>query len=224
MVNSSNLSWRILLLVTETFLRRAKTFYVYPYLFYESPLLFSFANFVFLGWTIYACMKKDYFIFWANMPGLVLGLYYCLSILPFLSKKVCYNRTDFFPFLIDYMVILQLFVFVYHELLWSAHCKRNNETTVIISYLSFSFFKSYICEFVHYYVLIDLSICLSIHMLIYLHAYIFAFYHTYLFIHLSIYLSIYVYIYIVAFFILSNFHYFFLIYYLSNIIFSESQP
>ena len=33
-------------------------------------------------------MKKDYFIFWANMPGLVLGLYYCLSILPFLSKKV----------------------------------------------------------------------------------------------------------------------------------------
>jgi hypothetical protein len=27
------------------------------------------------GWTIYSCMKKDYFLFFANITGLSLGIY-----------------------------------------------------------------------------------------------------------------------------------------------------
>ena len=42
---------------------------------------------------MYGCMKKDFFIFWANMPGLVWGLYYVISVIPFLTKKVGCIRT-----------------------------------------------------------------------------------------------------------------------------------
>ena len=48
----------------------------------SSPIL------IHVGWSMYGCMKRDYFIFWGNMPGLVLGLFYAISVLPFLCKKV----------------------------------------------------------------------------------------------------------------------------------------
>ena len=82
---------------------------------------FCFTIIVTTGWTIYACMKKDYFIFWANMPGLVLGLYYCLSILPFLSKKVNLNFSlilllhkynDVHRFLASMIYVMNLYYFL----------------------------------------------------------------------------------------------------------------
>ena len=58
---------------------------------------------------MYGCMKRDYFIFWGNMPGLVLGLFYAVSVLPFLCKKV-QNRSDIVLLFIENC--LKLYVFV----------------------------------------------------------------------------------------------------------------
>lgn len=40
-----------------------------------------------VGWVIYGCMRRDYYIFWANSPGLVLGCFYSLSSLVLLNRK-----------------------------------------------------------------------------------------------------------------------------------------
>jgi hypothetical protein len=37
---------------------------------------------------MYACMRRDYFIFWSNATGLGCGFFYCISVLPLLSRKV----------------------------------------------------------------------------------------------------------------------------------------
>jgi len=48
-----------------------------------------------IGWVIYGCMRRDYFIFFANFPGLCWGLYYCLSCLQLLSNKRAGSQQSF---------------------------------------------------------------------------------------------------------------------------------
>ena len=40
-----------------------------------------------LGWVIYGCMRRDYFIFFANFSGLICGVGYSLSALVLLQRK-----------------------------------------------------------------------------------------------------------------------------------------
>lgn len=49
------------------------------------PYAVTVANCV--GWTMYGCMRRDYFIFFSNSTGLVLGLFYSLSSLTLLDHK-----------------------------------------------------------------------------------------------------------------------------------------
>jgi solute carrier family 50 protein (sugar transporter) len=49
------------------------------------PFGFTFINCI--GWVIYGCVKNDYFVFFANFGGAVLGLFYSLTSLSIISKK-----------------------------------------------------------------------------------------------------------------------------------------
>ena len=40
-----------------------------------------------IGWTIYGCMLRNYFVFFGNFTGLVLGFYYLLSVFPYLVPE-----------------------------------------------------------------------------------------------------------------------------------------
>lgn len=40
-----------------------------------------------IGWTMYGCMKSDYFIFFSNCTGLVLGFYYSLTSFQLLAMS-----------------------------------------------------------------------------------------------------------------------------------------
>jgi solute carrier family 50 (sugar transporter) len=40
-----------------------------------------------VAWTMYSCMRRDYFIFWSNGTGLCLGLFYSLISLVLLSRR-----------------------------------------------------------------------------------------------------------------------------------------
>jgi solute carrier family 50 protein (sugar transporter) len=40
-----------------------------------------------VAWTMYSCMRRDYFIFWSNGTGLCLGLFYSLVSLTLLSRR-----------------------------------------------------------------------------------------------------------------------------------------
>ncbi|RYH11074.1 hypothetical protein EON65_38935 [archaeon] len=39
------------------------------------------------GWVIYSCYTKDHFLFWAVLPGVLLGLYYTIIVLTILTKS-----------------------------------------------------------------------------------------------------------------------------------------
>jgi len=49
------------------------------------PFVVTVANCI--AWTMYGCMRRDYFIFFSNSTGLCLGLFYSLSSLTLLNKK-----------------------------------------------------------------------------------------------------------------------------------------
>lgn len=38
------------------------------------------------AWTMYGCLRKDYFVFWSNFPGLILGIFYNLTAMTLLAK------------------------------------------------------------------------------------------------------------------------------------------
>lgn len=40
-----------------------------------------------IGWTMYGCMKRDIFVFLANMPGMCLGLFFSLSAISLLTTR-----------------------------------------------------------------------------------------------------------------------------------------
>lgn len=50
-----------------------------------TPFAAIFVNCV--GWITYAVMKKDYYIFWSNLPGLCFGLFFSLSSLKLLELR-----------------------------------------------------------------------------------------------------------------------------------------
>ena len=49
------------------------------------PFAVTVANCV--AWTMYGCMRRDYFVFFSNATGLCLGLFYSLSAISLLSLK-----------------------------------------------------------------------------------------------------------------------------------------
>ena len=50
-----------------------------------NPLPFGITVVNCIAWVMYSCQKRDFFIFFANGSGLVLGFFYCLSIFPYLK-------------------------------------------------------------------------------------------------------------------------------------------
>ena len=51
-----------------------------------NPLPFGITVVNCIAWVVYGCQKRDLFIFFANGSGLVLGFFYCLSVIPFLNN------------------------------------------------------------------------------------------------------------------------------------------
>jgi len=49
------------------------------------PFAITVANCV--AWTMYGCMRRDWFVFWSNSTGLCLGIFYSLSSLALLNLK-----------------------------------------------------------------------------------------------------------------------------------------
>jgi solute carrier family 50 protein (sugar transporter) len=50
-----------------------------------NPVPFALVLFNCIGWTIFSIMKQDYFIFFSNMSGIILGTFFCVSALQLLS-------------------------------------------------------------------------------------------------------------------------------------------
>ena len=51
-----------------------------------NPLPFGITVINCIAWVTYGCMKRDLYLFFANGSGLVLGFFYCLSVLPYLNR------------------------------------------------------------------------------------------------------------------------------------------
>lgn len=51
-----------------------------------NPIPFAVIVFNCIGWVIYAVMIKNYYILFANAPGLVLGMFFCMTSLQLLVK------------------------------------------------------------------------------------------------------------------------------------------
>lgn len=49
------------------------------------PFAITVANCV--AWTMYGCMRRDWFVFWSNSTGLCLGIFYSISSLALLNLK-----------------------------------------------------------------------------------------------------------------------------------------
>lgn len=52
-----------------------------------NPLPFAAVLLNCIGWTIYSILKQDYFIFFSNGTGIVIGLFTCMSTIYILSKE-----------------------------------------------------------------------------------------------------------------------------------------
>jgi solute carrier family 50 protein (sugar transporter) len=52
-----------------------------------NPYVFVVTCFNCVGWSMYAAMTKDIFIFLANLPGICLGLFNSIQCLTVMSKK-----------------------------------------------------------------------------------------------------------------------------------------
>lgn len=57
------------------------------YLGPTNPYPFVLIAFSSMGWTIYGCLKQDYFLFISAFPGVVLGLYYTIVCLTVIAKR-----------------------------------------------------------------------------------------------------------------------------------------
>lgn len=56
-----------------------------------NPIPFVFMLLNCMGWTIYACQLKDWFIFWANLPGVLLSLFYTTTCLSLLANRALHD-------------------------------------------------------------------------------------------------------------------------------------
>ncbi|RYH29236.1 hypothetical protein EON65_09175 [archaeon] len=52
-----------------------------------NPIPFVVVVFNCIGWMIYGCQKRDWFLFWANLPGIILGAFYTITCLTIIAKK-----------------------------------------------------------------------------------------------------------------------------------------
>jgi solute carrier family 50 protein (sugar transporter) len=59
-----------------------------------------------IGWTIYACLKKDIYIFAASVPAVILGFYYTIVCLTVIAKKDA--NSDFSAYYIEVETFLLL--------------------------------------------------------------------------------------------------------------------
>ena len=51
-----------------------------------NPIPFGVTVFNCIGWLMYGCQKRDFFLFFANGSGLIFGMFYCLSVLPHIPE------------------------------------------------------------------------------------------------------------------------------------------
>ncbi len=95
-----------------------------------------------LGWLIYGCQLKDFYIFWANLPGIILGLYNCIICLTILAKK---SKEENFSDKYLYLENLLLFAFFFWALMAmiSATAFNDKEGTAMIGYLCCAFAIAY---------------------------------------------------------------------------------
>lgn len=57
------------------------------YLGTTNPYPFVITIFNCVGWVIYGCLKQDFFLFFSNIFGVTLGLYYTITCLTVIAKK-----------------------------------------------------------------------------------------------------------------------------------------
>lgn len=60
-----------------------------------------------IGWTMYGCMTRDYFIFWSNGTGMTLGFFYCMTSMTLLAKS---RQDESLPYVVsEYFLVLGIF-------------------------------------------------------------------------------------------------------------------
>lgn len=70
-----------------------------------NPLPFFVTFFNCFGWMLYGTMMRDYFIFWANLPGMVLSTYYCLTCIVLLGRKrSSYEQSELYVYFFVFTV------------------------------------------------------------------------------------------------------------------------
>ena len=82
-----------------------------------NPIPFFAIFFNCCGWTIYSIQTLDYYLFFSNITGIVISIYYCLSCMRLLSiaqqhdesKRLLLDRLElFFLFTVGFWLILSL--------------------------------------------------------------------------------------------------------------------
>jgi len=59
-----------------------------------NPLPFAAVLLNCIGWAMYGVLKQDYFIFFSNGPGIVIGLFTCMSTIFILSKEKATEKEE----------------------------------------------------------------------------------------------------------------------------------
>lgn len=59
-----------------------------------NPLTFPVVLLNCIGWTIYSILKQDYFIFFSNGTGIVIGIFTCMSTIFILSKEKATEKEE----------------------------------------------------------------------------------------------------------------------------------
>jgi solute carrier family 50 protein (sugar transporter) len=87
-----------------------------------------------IGWVAYGILKLDYFIFFANAPGLVLGLYYCVTCLSVLNIDNNSEQYRTFHDVLERIVFIGIVAWL---LVFSIVCMDNaqNPPVPIIGYI-----------------------------------------------------------------------------------------
>ena len=78
-----------------------------------NTLPFGFTIFNCIGWTMYGCLTRDYFIFWSNGPGLAYGIFYVLSTLPYVVKNGMTADEILMKNILEAMVVGSAFLWSY---------------------------------------------------------------------------------------------------------------
>jgi solute carrier family 50 protein (sugar transporter) len=112
-----------------------------------NPYPFVLMIFNCIGWLIYAALTKDFFIFFSNVFGLGLGLYYSIVCLTVTSKKTVDSEFSDLYIKLESLVIFALFFWstigVVAGTAFSSFSDERHEAALLVGYLCCAFAIGY---------------------------------------------------------------------------------